>query len=426
MARTKHPKHLIQRGKTFYAALDIPKDIRARFGGKARFMQSLRTDSEAEAIILAAPLLADWKRQIHLSRRAKTDLGQEMLLMAEDWNRDLRQADGGKREVLECVLEDRLEALKFPREQLKNDFVNIVIGKAVRLDMHIDAWIVALPEQQKKTLDMKRSDARRFAEHFRQSDSVTARAVREWTTCLHREGGLSVNTIKRIISSCRSFWKHLSRADLVPEGIDPFSDVLPATNNRSKADRHKERSPFEPREVVMLHERAARKGDRSLADLIWIAMWTGCRIDEVCSLEVGSVFEEHILIKDAKSAAGDRHVPIHSVLAPRLRDLANASPNSYVLPDLTSSNKYSSRSGAIGKRFGRLKTELGFPKNKVFHSIRHTVTTMLEQSGVPENVSADIVGHEKRTITYGLYSGGTSFKARKDAIERLRYPEIAT
>lgn len=422
MARTKHPRHLVQRGKTYYAALDIPKDLRSRFGGKARFMQSLRTDSESDATILAAPLLANWKRQIHLARRAKSDLGQELLLKAEDWNRDLKKANADEREVLEGVLEEHLGALKIPREQLRDDFINIVMGTAVRLDMHIDAWINALPDQQQKTLDMKRSDARRFAERFRQSDAVTVRAVREWTTRLHREDGLSVNTIKRILSACRSFWKYLSRADLVPEGTDPFADVLPATNNRSKTERQKERVPFEPQEVVKLHERAVHKGDLALADLIWLAMWTGCRIDEVCSLEIASVFEDYILIQDAKSAAGDRRVPIHSALETRLRELVNASPDGYVLPGLSSTNKYASRSGAIGKRFGRLKAETGFPKNKVFHSIRHTVTTMLEQSGVPENISADIVGHEKRTITYGLYSGGTSFAARKEAIEKLAYP----
>jgi hypothetical protein len=35
---------------------------------------------------------------------------------------------------------------------------------------------------------------------------------------------------------------------------------------------------------------------------------------------------------------------------------------------------------------------------------------MLENAGVVENVAADIIGHDKPTMTYGLYSGGNSFK----------------
>lgn len=86
-------------------------------------------------------------------------------------------------------------------------------------------------------------------------------------------------------------------------------------------------------------------------------------------------------------------------------------------------NKYGDRSNAIGKRFGRLRTAQGFDGRYVFHSIRKTVVTILEQATVPEGVVADIVGHEKQTMTYGLYSGGTSLDNKRDAIEKLAYPE---
>ena len=54
---------------------------------------------------------------------------------------------------------------------------------------------------------------------------------------------------------------------------------------------------------------------------------------------------------------------------------------------------------------------------------------MFEQAGVPEVVTADIIGHEKQTMTYGLYSGGTSVKQRKEAIvqfEKLMLEREAT
>ena len=50
------------------------------------------------------------------------------------------------------------------------------------------------------------------------------------------------------------------------------------------------------------------------------------------------------------------------------------------------------------------------------HSIRKTAATVFEQAGVPDGVTADIIGHEKQTMTYGLYSGGTSVKQRQEAI----------
>ena len=92
----------------------------------------------------------------------------------------------------------------------------------------------------------------------------------------------------------------------------------------------------------------------------------------------------------------------------------------YVLSGLTV-NKYGDRANGIGKRFGRIKTELGFGPQLVFHSIRKTVVTILENAGVSENVVADIVGHEKTTMTYGLYSGGVSLAVKRDALDKLAY-----
>lgn len=114
-------------------------------------------------------------------------------------------------------------------------------------------------------------------------------------------------------------------------------------------------------------------------------------------------------------------MPVHSALVEVVDRLMAASTDGYLLSGLTF-NKYGDRSNAIGKRFGRLKQALGFPEKRVFHSIRKTVVTLLEDAGVPENLTADIVGHEKPRITYGLYSGGHSLAPMKEAIEKIFYP----
>jgi len=61
------------------------------------------------------------------------------------------------------------------------------------------------------------------------------------------------------------------------------------------------------------------------------------------------------------------------------------------------------------------------PTSKVFHCTRNTVETKLESAGVPENIAADIVGHDKATMTYGLYSGGTSTQQKFDAVKSIEY-----
>lgn len=39
-----------------------------------------------------------------------------------------------------------------------------------------------------------------------------------------------------------------------------------------------------------------------------------------------------------------------------------------------------------------------------------------------ENVAADILGHDKPTMTYELYSGGATLETKRKAIEKLTYP----
>ena len=45
----------------------------------------------------------------------------------------------------------------------------------------------------------------------------------------------------------------------------------------------------------------------------------------------------------------------------------------------------------------------------------------MENASVPENVVADIVGHAKTTMTYGLYSDGLSLAVKQEALAKLAY-----
>lgn len=148
--------------------------------------------------------------------------------------------------------------------------------------------------------------------------------------------------------------------------------------------------------------------------------YTGARIEELCSLEWKDIGADSFRITDSKTDAGVREVPIHPSMRPVRKALKKEAADSYVLGGLTF-NKYDDRSNAIGKRFGRLKAALGYGEQHVFHSLRKTVVTlMVEDAGVSENLAADIVGHEKPRITYGLYSGGASLPTK--ALAKVKYP----
>jgi integrase len=295
-------------------------------------------------------------------------------------------------------------------------FFKIATGALVPLDAHLDEYLATL-SNEKKSVDMRRSSIRKFATVFPYVSDVARREVQKWANKKMQDGA-KLATVQRELSELRGYWRYLQSLSLVPEDALPFDRLsLPRAQ---KVERAGERKPFAPENVVKLLNAARANKDDQLSDLIELGMWTGARLEELCALKIDRVTKDVLKIEDAKTSAGWREVPVHSKLKPAVKRLLRASKDGFLLSGLTL-NKYGDRSNAIGKRFGHLKTDHGYGASHVYHSIRRTVATILENAGVPENVSADILGHEKPRITYGLYSGGSSLAVKREAIEKLKY-----
>ena len=105
-------------------------------------------------------------------------------------------------------------------------------------------------------------------------------------------------------SSARGAANHRSMLGrFASKELQPFTDVdLPKKKNGMKGGRQ----PFKPGDLIKLRL-ATVKEDPELADLIMLAMYTGCRIEELASLKVKDVYSDasipYIAIKDAKTAA---------------------------------------------------------------------------------------------------------------------------
>ena len=434
--------YLQKRRHRWYAILEIPRDVRPQIG-KSRFVQSLETDSRKLAERRVLEVVAKWKREIANAkgedvvdivwqptnsgvRRSKVPPSP---VSAFDLRRQLQAA---KTEEKRQTILDQIERVAWDIGAIHVDnvgdkpssstearlFAASATGARVGFVEHLEEWL-STSRATAKTQDMQRSDVKRFARKFQTVQEVTRPEVRRWVTKLMNGEGLAPKTVQRILSALRGYWRYLQSIGVAGEDHEPFQKLDVARQNKRTEPRSK-RQPFEPDEVVRLLNAAIERGDDQLADLIRLGMWTGCRIEELCALKTTDVSDDYFSVGDAKTKAGWRGVPIHSELAQTMARLIEDSEDGHVLSGLTK-NKYGDRSNGIGKRFGRLKADLGFGPNCVFHSIRKTVVTMFENAGVAENVVADIVGHEKATMTYGLYSGGVSLAVKRQALEKLAY-----
>ena len=407
------PNYLEKRRRTWYAVLDVPEKLKAEVG-KGRLVKSLGTQSQSEAERLVLPVVAKWKADFEALRLGSN---APLEVLARQWREDIEGASVAKREVYDEVLQDHLEEIHERSPAQAETVAKIVRQETVALQEHLEEWLSTLTDQP-KTVDMKRAAVERLMAEFQYTHQINRKSMQRWAHNLQAE--LATASVQKEVSFCKGYWNYLYKAGHLDREDQPFHEVV-ELRARSKKPKSALRQPFTPQAVVELLNAAISKGDQPLADLIQLAMWTGCRIEEICSLEVHDVQPGKIAITEAKSTAGVRQIPIHSKLAELVEDLCGRTNDGYLLGGLTF-NKYNNRSNAIGKRFGRLKTKQGFGATHVFHSIRKTVATQLENGDVLEGIAADILGHDKYTMSYGLYSGGNSFERLREAIEKLNYP----
>lgn len=410
-----HPVYIELRRQVWHAVLDVPKDLRSHYG-KKRLVLSLKTQSKTIAEHKVLAVVSGWKDEFEIVRTGGEASNH---LLARSWASDYSIASKTDQDIFDEIIDDKARSIASEDSEAANTFVQIVQGEAVAVLDVIDEWL-ATKDIEPKTIDTYRASLRKVADQFPYTHSIDPRAVKNWILELQVEKNLNRNTIQRMLSVAGSYWEYLDQKGRIASDKNPFKNALSSQKQKTKGKKSPKRQPFDPRDIPRLVVKAREKDDNLLADLILLGAWTGCRIEEICSLKLKDVKADRLIIVDAKTSAGNRIVPIHVKLHGTVERLRASSEDGYLLSGLTF-NKYGDRSNAIGKRFGRVKSDLGFGPEFVYHSIRKTVATLLENAGVSENVASDLLGHEKQTMTYGLYSSGANFDTLKIAIENLCY-----
>lgn len=274
-----------------------------------------------------------------------------------------------------------------------------------------------------KTIDQQESKLRKLSDYLVSNQlPLDTDTVAAWLSSLE----LASKTLTQYLLAGSVFWKWANRYDErwrtdYKDRANPFENHdLPRVRGKAKADG--KRKDFSLESLGMLHDAATKGGQSVLADLILLGVYTGARIEELCKLRTEHIIKVEDIqcfdIPDSKTFAGIRTVPIHPALKTIIKRLEKDSIDGFLVHS-KSRNKYGNRSDLYSKAFGRLKTAHGFGRQHVFHSIRGTVVTQLLRANVPGTMIAEIVGHETGTITFDVYSQGSSPQQKLKAISKL-------
>jgi integrase len=168
----------------------------------------------------------------------------------------------------------------------------------------------------------------------------------------------------------------------------------------------------------------------TLHDLVRVALVTGARLDELCSLKITDAHKRSdgwwIEIREGKTQAAVREVPIHPSVAQMVGCRCKSSKDGHLFEGLVPGGPDKKRSWNVSKAFGHYTRKVvPSEERRTFHGLRSTFTEAMEAAGVPESTTQLIVGHKRQSLTYGHYSKGE--RLRKDLREyreyigRLRY-----
>lgn len=228
-------------------------------------------------------------------------------------------------------------------------------------------------------------------------------------------------TLNRYVSALSGLWDW-ARKRGEAAGENPFDGHWSKAKNRKDANMPWGVAAL--RAVLSLEQSPGTPGAPN--PLYWlprIALLSGMRLNEICSLERADIRQAdgvlYFDIPEGKTESSVRVVPVHSALG---GFLYMCPPAGLLFPDLRPGGPDKKRSWYISRDFGRRTNNI--EGRSTFHGFRKNVSEQFERSRVPETEAAQILGHAKSGMTYGVYSpNGLTIRQKLGLIELLRLPK---
>ncbi len=302
---------------------------------------------------------------------------------------------------------------------------------------------------------------------------------REWREIRHKNGvrGLiehckgkpnidrvKPQTFNRHLAALSGIWPWAQANEVITKGLPSIFEGLHINLKRVRGRQHKardERPAWNHEELVTVlnaplffgtqSRRSWKKtGPHVLRDERYWGILIGChsgmRRGEIFQLRVRHVVKDqetgiwHFNLMDPtldlKAEGSARWVPLHQNLLSLgvIEALVEGRDGNEMLlregevgaeeKDALKDGEDTSYGSAFGKWFQRFKSEYGVRNEVVFHSFRHTVTTLLCNSGVQDKFVEELIGHEsqERRSELHRYKKGQTLQMLKDVIDRLSLP----
>ncbi|HBU7161427.1 TPA: site-specific integrase [Klebsiella pneumoniae] len=389
----------------YLVRIAIPKYMRHLFGGRLNYVKSTGTRDVREARLFRDAVALEWVK-IRSQLKPQRDRGSKV----EQILNELRRVG--------TYAHEAPEPLSAP-----------VMSCPSLLRMR-DQYILQFSEKRKLTTLSKTNKAVEvLLEHLKKRDvqlrDINRTTVTGWLDKLKTEK--APQTIQNYISALAQIW------DLARNRYHDAPQDNPWRGHGLESKSSKvSYEVFEPGELAKVF--AAMDGDEEMQNVTLIGMYSGMRLNEICSLRAANIQEiDGVLcfeVTEGKTRSAARIIPVHSLITPLVLSLREKPYNGFLFYRASMIDRADGkRSTWHSQRFTRAKRKaLGEEgtERKVYHSLRHEVAQQLDRNQVPEDRIALLLGHERgSTESFKTYSKNAASPAElRQYIELIRYPEI--
>jgi len=155
-----------------------------------------------------------------------------------------------------------------------------------------------------------------------------------------------------------------------------------------------------------------------------VGMYSGMRLEEICNIQDKHVFQGCFHVHEGKTKAAARVIPVHPLIKPLLEPMSGTFGKGYLIEGIKSGGYDNKRSWNFQKKLGRLRKKIGLSVCVVFHTLRNTFATRMENLGIPRNHISQLMGHEDSNMALDVYSSGLAIERLVESINKLTYEEV--
>lgn len=434
-------------------SMGVPRELRQQLG--SRLVKSTGTASKAQAKLARDMIVPVFKKKIEDAWKARGGKRNTLLHIALEHRRLMEESDENLQDFMEQGALNRIEEIlnegasyvdehtpdgiverRIPLPDAVaavSEFKRVMRGDTPIAFPHAD-FVDGLNIKSRSKLDEPRALSILLDWLASQNidpyiENVTKRVAIRFMDYMDRSSDLSWASKAKYFGRIKFYWAWLVRREYAKE--NPFHDLGLMKPDTVRADDER---PYTDGELQKILMGKPMEGDR-LLDVVKVAALTGARLDAVVDLKVGGLADGYFTFKPQKKERDERDVPIHPELLEMVaRRIKGKRPEDDFFPEWPDPPNTSvrPRSAYFSKRYTKYTDDIGVRDEREdkrrsltnFHSLRRWFITEMERARVREGLISAIVGHQRKGMTLGLYSGGPEFEEAAEAIALVKLPPL--